>query len=107
MLNDYLPDVTCPSCFLTNTIKNGSVNGKSKRQCQDCGRQYTPGKDQREIYPWEWEIVERLACEGLEIASIARAMKIGETTVQEHLNAYYRGQQEPQCPPATGEKKSQ
>jgi transposase-like protein len=31
----------CPSCDSDNVIKNGSThNGKPKRQCNDCGRQF-------------------------------------------------------------------
>ena len=33
--------IPCPKCGSYHTIKNGSThNGKPKRQCKDCGRQF-------------------------------------------------------------------
>ncbi|MCY7322034.1 MAG: hypothetical protein LH660_09625 [Phormidesmis sp. CAN_BIN36] len=36
-----IPQVTCPACNSTHTVKNGKIHhGKQNFKCRECGRQF-------------------------------------------------------------------
>jgi transposase-like protein len=41
MLGGEMPMCMCPKCQSADVIKNGSVAGKPKKQCKQCGYQFT------------------------------------------------------------------
>ena len=44
---------SCPRCGSDHTIKNGSThNGKPKRQCKDCGRQFVLNPHKIKAFFW-------------------------------------------------------
>ena len=51
----------CPSCGSHHTIKNGSThNGKPKRQCKDCGRQFVINPNNKTISPETKQLIDKL-----------------------------------------------
>ena len=68
---------TCPKCGSDRTVKNGTTaSKKAKRQCNDCGRQYTVDPEDRSISQEKWETVEKLRLEGLSLRGIHRVTGI-------------------------------
>ena len=54
----------CPSCGSHHTIKNGSThNGKPKRQCKDCGRQFVINPNNKTISPETKQLIDKLLLE--------------------------------------------
>ena len=51
----------CPSCGSLQTIKNGSThNGKSKCQCNECGRQFVINPSQKTVSEETKQLIDRL-----------------------------------------------
>lgn len=79
----------CPRCDSENTVKNGSThNGKLKRQCNDCGRQFVL-EPENKIPEWKCEIIDRLLLEKISLAGIARSMQVSDRWLQEYVNNKY------------------
>ena len=55
------PLFPCPSCGSHQTIKNGSIhNGKPKRQCKECGRQFVINPTNKTISPDTKQLIDQL-----------------------------------------------
>jgi predicted RNA-binding Zn-ribbon protein involved in translation (DUF1610 family) len=50
----------CPKCGSYHTIKNGSThNGKPKRKCKDCGRQFVINPSNKTVSDETKELIDR------------------------------------------------
>ena len=79
----------CPECHSTNTKKNGSIaNGKPKRACNDCGRQYVLNPEDHFIDDEIWEMVERMYLEGVSIRAIHRITGIARSWLHVKINRF-------------------
>jgi transposase-like protein len=80
----------CPRCSSEHTVKNGRIhNGKAKRMCKDCRRQFVPDAIKKVISPHTWELINKLLLEKIPLAGIARVASISETYLQEYVNRKY------------------
>jgi insertion element IS1 protein InsB len=80
----------CPRCGSEYTVKNGRIhNGKAKRMCQDCGRQFVPDATKKVITPLTWELIDKLLLEKIPLAGIARVTGISADDLQEYVNRTY------------------
>jgi insertion element IS1 protein InsB len=77
----------CPRCGSEHTVKNGRIhNGKGKRMCKDCGRQFAPEATKKVITPQTWELIDKLLLEKIPLAGIARVSGISADYLQEYVN---------------------
>lgn len=82
--------MTCPRCRSEHTVKNGRIhNGKAKRLCKDCRRQFVPDATKKVISRQTWELIDKLLLEKLPLAGIARVVDISEDYLQEYVNRKY------------------
>jgi insertion element IS1 protein InsB len=80
----------CPKCGSEHTVKNGRIhNGKAKRMCKDCRRQFVPTATKKVITPRSWELIDKLLLEKIPLAGIARVAGISEDYLQEYVNRKY------------------
>lgn len=83
--------MTCPSCEGTKTVKNGHIhNGKQRRSCRDCGRQFVINSTKKVISEETKGRIDKLLLEKIPLAGIARAMDVSETWLQGYVNEQYR-----------------
>ena len=74
----------CPRCGSAHTVKNGRIhNGKAKRMCKDCRRQFVPDATKKVITPQTWELIDKLLLEKIPLAGIS------EDYLQEYVNRKY------------------
>jgi transposase-like protein len=82
--------MTCPRCGSESTVKNGRIhNGKAKRMCKDCGRQFVPDATKKVITPQTWELIDKLLLEKIPLAGIARVTGISADYLQTYVNRTY------------------
>jgi insertion element IS1 protein InsB len=82
--------MNCPRCSSMHTVKNGRIhNGKAKRMCKDCRRQFVPDATKKVITPQTWELVDKLLLEKIPLAGIARVAGISADYLQEYVNRKY------------------
>lgn len=80
----------CPSCGSHHVVKNGSThNGKSKRLCRDCGRQFVENPTNKIVTPEEIELINKLLLERISLAGIARVVGVSMTWLQNYINTKY------------------
>jgi insertion element IS1 protein InsB len=80
----------CPRCGSAHTVKNGRIhNGKAKRLCKDCRRQFVPDATKKVITPQTWELVDKLLLEKIPLAGIARVTGISADYLQAYVNRKY------------------
>jgi transposase-like protein len=80
----------CPRCSSAHTVKNGRIhNGKAKRMCKDCRRQFVPDATKKIISPPTWELINKLLLEKIPLAGIARVAGISEAYLQAYVNRTY------------------
>jgi transposase-like protein len=54
----------CPKCGSYHTIKNGSThNGKPKRQCKECGRQFVINPTNKTVSDETKQLIDKLLLE--------------------------------------------
>jgi IS1 family transposase/transposase-like protein len=81
------PPPPCPSCGSHQTIKNGSThNGKPKRQCKDCGRQFVINPNNKTISPETKQLIDKLLLERISLRGIARVTGISWSWLQNYVN---------------------
>ena len=80
----------CPECGSKNTIKNGSVRGKAKRQCKNCNREFVVNAIKKSIGKETWDLVDKLLLEKIPIAGISRVTGVSEQWLQKYINQKYR-----------------
>ena len=86
----------CPRCESTQTVKNGSNhNGKAKRKCKVCGRQFVANPQPRRISSETKALIEKLLLERLSLAAIVRITGVSKRWLQYYVNQRYahQGQQ--------------
>ena len=77
----------CPSCGSHQTIKNGSThNGKPKRQCKDCGRQFVINPNNKTISPETKQLIDKLLLERISLRGIARVTGVSWSLLQNYVN---------------------
>jgi insertion element IS1 protein InsB len=82
--------MNCPRCGSEHTVKNGRIhNGKAKRMCKDCRRQFVPDATKKGISPQTWELIDKLLLEKIPLAGIARVTGISADYLQEYVNRQY------------------
>ena len=81
--------MNCPKCGSTEYIKNGSIRGKPKRECKECGRQYVVNPTKKIISQETWDLVDKLLLEKIPLAGISRVTGVSESWLQEYVNKKY------------------
>jgi insertion element IS1 protein InsB len=82
--------MNCPRCGSEHTVKNGRIhNGKAKRMCKDCRRQFVPDATKKVIPPQTWELIDKLLWEKIPLAGIARVTGISADSLQGYANRQY------------------
>jgi insertion element IS1 protein InsB len=82
--------MNCPRCGSEHTVKNGRIhNGKAKRMCKDCGRQFVLDATKKVITPQTWELIDKLLLEKIPLAGIGRVTGISADYLQEYVNRQY------------------
>jgi len=77
----------CPRCRSEQTVKNGSIhNGKAKRMCKDCRRQFVPDATKKVISPQTGELIDKLLLEKIPLAGIVRVSGISADHLQTYVN---------------------
>lgn len=77
----------CPSCGSLHTIKNGSThNGKSKCQCNECGRQFVLNPSQKTVSEETKQLIDRLLLERLSLRGIERVTGVSWSWLQNYVN---------------------
>jgi len=67
-----------PSCGSLRTIKNGSThNGKSKCQCNQCGRQFVVNPSQKTVSEETKQLIDMLLLERIPLRGIERVTGVG------------------------------
>jgi IS1 family transposase/transposase-like protein len=85
-LETYLKPL-CPCCGSHQTIKNGSThNGKLKRQCKKCGRQFVINPTQKTVSEETKQLIDRLLLERLSLRGIERAIGVSWSWLQNYVN---------------------
>ena len=82
--------MNCPHCHSEYIVKDGSLRGKKKNLCKDCGRQLTVNPTRPRISEETWHLVDRLLLEKLSLAGIARATGISASQLQLYMNRKYQ-----------------
>jgi IS1 family transposase/transposase-like protein len=81
---------TCPKCDSEKTVKNGSTrSGKSKCQCNDCGRQFVENPKSNKIPQEKINLVDKLLLEKIPLAGISRVASVSESWLQNYVNNKY------------------
>jgi transposase-like protein len=97
--------MTCPRCCSEHTVKNGRIhNGKAKRMCKGCGRQFVPDATKKVISPQTWQLIDKLLLEKIPLAGIARVADISEAYLQAYVNRKYEAV--PRAPQIRSPKKA-
>jgi insertion element IS1 protein InsB len=77
----------CPRCGSHHTIKNGSThNGKPKRQCKDCGRQFVVNPNKQPISEETKQLIDQLLLERISLRGIARVTGVSWSWLQNYVN---------------------
>lgn len=80
----------CPNCSSSRTVKNGHIhNGKQRFKCDECGRQFVEHPQKKVVDQATRELVDRLLCERIALAGIARAAQVSEQWLQSYVNQKY------------------
>ena len=77
----------CPACSSEDTIKNGSVRGRSRGLCKACGRSFIIDPHPRRVSDEKRALVDRLLLERVSLRGIARAVEVSLSWVQMYVNA--------------------
>lgn len=80
----------CPSCGSSHTVKNGSThNNKSKRQCNDCGRQFVIDAVDRSISSETKQLIDKLLLERISLRGIVRSTGVSFSWLQNYVNSKF------------------
>jgi transposase-like protein len=84
---DYPP---CPKCGSYHSIKNGSThNGKPKRQCKSCGRQFVINSSHKTISLQTKQLIDKLLLERISLRGIQRVTGVSWSWLQNYVNNKY------------------
>ncbi len=80
----------CPACDSDRTIKNGfNALNKQNYRCKQCGRQFVLMPDKEPISDETKDRIDRLLCERMSLARIARVAGVSESWLQRDVNKKY------------------
>ena len=82
--------MNCLHCHSEHIVKDGSMRGKEKDLCKDCGRQFTIHPTRPRIPEETWRLVDRLLLEKIPLAGIARVTGISASQLQIYVNQKYQ-----------------
>jgi transposase-like protein len=81
---------SCPRCGSYHTIKNGSThNGKPKRQCKDCGRQFVLNPNNQSVFVEIKRLIDKLLLERISLRGIARVTGVSFSWLQNYVNTKF------------------
>nr|CAO88697.1 unnamed protein product [Microcystis aeruginosa PCC 7806] len=81
------PLFPCPNCGSHHTIKNGSIhNGKPKRQCKECGRQFVINPTNKTVSDETKQLIDKLLLERISLRGIARVTGVSWSWLQNYVN---------------------
>jgi transposase-like protein len=73
----------CPRCGSEQTVKHGRIhNGKAKRLCKACRRQFVPDATKKVISPQTWALSDTLLLEKIPMAGIVRVTGLSADHLQ-------------------------
>jgi IS1 family transposase/transposase-like protein len=82
---------SCPRCGSYHTIKNGSThNGKPKRQCKNCGRQFVLNPNNQSVFLDIKRLIDKLLLERISLRGIARVTGVSFSWLQNYVNTKFR-----------------
>ncbi len=68
-------------------IKNGSIhNGKPKRQCKECGRQFVINPTNKTVSDETKQLIDKLLLERISLRGIARVTGVSWSCLQNYVN---------------------
>ena len=74
-------------CGSHHTIKNGSIhNGKPKRQCKECGRQFVINPTNKTVSDETKQLIDQLLLERISWRGIARVTGVSWSWLQNYVN---------------------
>jgi transposase-like protein len=77
----------CPNCGSHHRIKNGSIhNGKPKRQCKECGRQFVINPTNKTVSDETKQLIDKLLLERISLRGIARVTGVSWSWLQNYVN---------------------
>jgi insertion element IS1 protein InsB len=77
----------CPRCGSHHTIMNGTIhNGKPKRQCNDCGRQFVINPTKQSVPLETKQLIDKLLLERISLRGIARVTGVSWSWLQNYVN---------------------
>ena len=77
----------CPRCGSYHSIKNGSAhNGKRKRQCKNCGRQFVINPTNKRVSSETKHLIDKLLLERISLRGIARVTDVSWSWLQNYVN---------------------
>lgn len=80
-------NIPCPRCGSIHTIKNGSIhNGKPKRHCKDCKRQFVVNPTNFSISPEIKQLIDKLLLERISLRGIVRVTGVSPSWLQIYVN---------------------
>ena len=81
------PPFPCPNCGSHHRIKNGSIhNGKPKRQCKECGRQFVINPTNKTVSDETKQLIDKLLLERISLRVIARVTGVSWSWLQNYVN---------------------
>ena len=81
------PEKSCPHCGSHHLIKNGSIhNGKPKRLCKDCGKQFVDQPQNKPVSATTKQLVDDLLLERISLRGIARVTAVSWDWLQRYVN---------------------
>lgn len=81
------PEAGCPHCGSHHLIKNGSIhNGKPKRLCKDCGKQFVAQPHNQRVSATTKQLVDALLLERISLRGIARVTAVSWDWLQRYVN---------------------
>lgn len=86
-----IPQLTCPACNSTHTVKNGKIhNGKQNFKRRECGRQFVADPQNKPIAQETKTFIDKLLLEKIPLAGIAWVVGVSEPWLQSYVNAKYK-----------------
>lgn len=80
-------NIPCPRCSSIHTVKNGSIhNGKPKRHCKDCKRQFVVNPTNHSISPEIKQLIDKLLLERISLRGIVRVTDVSPSWLQTYVN---------------------
>ncbi len=80
-------NIPCPRCGSMHTVKNGSIHdGKPKRQCKDCKRQFVVNPTNHSISLARKQLIDKLLLERISLRGVVRVTGVSLSWLQTYVN---------------------